>query len=259
MKKVAGFLLSVFLLSSQVCAKDLRFAQITDVRYLKGSDNSALEKVVNDINKQKDISFVVFTGDNIARPNPDDLKGFMSEIRKLKAPYYIVIGDKDVNKRKNLSKKQYLNLTHKYGRKFKQETPNYIFEKSGVIFIVADGSKDVVPLPSGYYRDNVLEWIDANLDLYSKKNIVILQHFPLIPPAQKEGYYTYKADEYLKILQAHNNVKAVIAGHFGVNKEDSVDGIMHISTAPLPNYRIIDIIDCETKNPSIWAQVKSVK
>lgn len=259
MKKLLSVLICVILFSTQVCAQDLRFVQVTDVRYSKTSDNNVLAKLVNDINKQKDINFVVFTGDNISHPSNDDLKAFMSEIKKLKIPYYLVIGDKDVNKRKDMSKKQYLQKAHKYGRKFKQFSPNYVFEKSGVVFLVVDGSKDVIPSSIGYYKDNVLEWVDANLDLYSDRNVIILQHFPIIPPAEKESHYTYKADSYIDMLQKHSNVKAVVSGHFGVNKEQPVNGIMHISTAPLPFYRVIDILDCDTKDPSIWAQVKEVK
>ena len=60
----------------------------------------------------------------------------------------------------------------------------------------------------------------------------------------------------MKLLAAHKNVKAVISGHFGVNKEEKVKGIMHISTAPLPEYRIIDIMDYDTPNPTIWAELK---
>lgn len=63
----------------------------------------------------------------------------------------------------------------------------------------------------------------------------------------------------MKVLAKHKNVKAVIAGHFGVNNEQKVNGILHISTAPAPFYRIIDIMDYETPNPTIWAQLKEVK
>ena len=58
------------------------------------------------------------------------------------------------------------------------------------------------------------------------------------------------------MLSKHKNVKAVISGHFGVNKEQIIDGVNHISTAPAPAYRIIDIIDYDTKTPIIWSEVR---
>ncbi|MBR6127118.1 hypothetical protein IKQ21_05480, partial [bacterium] len=109
------------------------------------------------------------------------------------------------------------------------------------------------------YKDDVLEWLDAHLVLYSEKPVVILQHFPVVPPAKRETYYTFKSDKYLEVLSKHKNVKAVVAGHFGVNNEQTVNDVVHISTAPLPYYRIIDIIDYDNDNMTIWAEVKEIK
>ena len=60
----------------------------------------------------------------------------------------------------------------------------------------------------------------------------------------------------MKLLSEHSNVKAVIAGHFNTNKEDIVEGILHISTKNAPNYRVIDILDYETENPTFWSTIK---
>ena len=84
------------------------------------------------------------------------------------------------------------------------------------------------------------------------KKVVILQHYPLIPPAKKEARYTYKADEYLKLLSEHENVKAVISGHFDTNKEQVYGNILHISTKNAPTYRVIDILDYDTPEPTFW-------
>ena len=240
-------------------AKDLRFVQITDTRFSASAENDALTKVIKDINKQKNVKFVVFTGDNIEKPSPDELLAFLDEAKKLNCPFYIVIGDKDVNKLKHLSKLDYTKLLKKHIKKYKPETPNYTFEKDGVIFIVADGAKDVIPGTNGYYKDDVLLWLDTELTKYPEKNVIILQHFPLIPPAEKETYYTFKPENYLKVLAKHNNVKAIISGHFGVNSQKNFNGVEHITTAGLPYYRIIDIMDSETSNPTIWAQLKKAE
>ena len=70
---------------------------------------------------------------------------------------------------------------------------------------------------------------------------------------------TFKPEKYLEILNGHKNIKAVISGHYGVNKEQTVNGIVHISTAPAPNYRIIDVMNCDTDNSEIWAEVKEAE
>ena len=258
-QKFFSLLFVSLLFCTTALAKDLRFVQITDVRYSKQNNSETLKKVVADVNKQKDVDFVVFTGDNIDRPDIQNLKDFISVAKKLNKPYYVLIGDKDVNKHKDLSKKDYQKILKKKVGACKTKDVNYTFEKEGVVFFVVDGAKDVIPSTNGYFKDDVVEWVDANLDLYPNKNVVILQHFPLIPPEENENYVTFKPQKYLEILQKHNNVKAIVSGHFGVNKEQTVDGITHISTAPAPCYRIIDILDCTSKNPSIWAEVVEVK
>ena len=259
MKKFFSLFMVYLVLTTTAFAKDLRFVQITDVRYSKTNNAETLSKVIQDINKQKDIDFVVFTGDNIDRPDVEYLKDFLSEAKKLHKPFYVCIGDKDVNKHKDLSKKDYQKILRKKVRSIKAKETNYIFEKNGVVFFVVDGAKDVIPGTNGYYKDDVVEWVDANLDLYNNKNIVILQHFPLLAPEDNEGYATFKPQKYIEALEKHTNVKAVITGHFGVNKEETVNGITHITTAPAPYYRIIDIIDCDSKNPSLWAELIEVK
>lgn len=247
------------LFSANVMAHDIRFAQVTDVRYTKSDRNPVLTRIVKDINKLNNVDFVVFTGDNIQKPKVDDLKAFQKEVKKLKKPFYIVIGDKDVNKHKDLSKKEYAKIMKKHLYIDKNGSINYIFEKNGVAFFVVDGAKDVIPSTNGYFKDDTVDWVNTNLDAYSKKNVIIFEHFPIIPPEENESYMTLKPEKYLEVLKNHKNVKAVITGHFGVNKEQVIDGITHITTAPAPNYRIIDIMDCTSSEPSIWAEVREAE
>lgn len=258
MKRILSLFLTSLFLVSAVQAKDLRFAQISDIRYSE-SNSETLKAVINDINNTKNVKFTVFTGDNINKPSVSELESFLKEAKRLKMPFYIVLGDKDVNKLKHLSKAEYIEIIKKNVRKYKPETPNYTFEKDGVIFIVADGSKDVIPSTNGYYRDDVLTILDTELSKYPDKNVIILQHFPVIPPSNKESHYTFKAENYIDVLKKHNNVRAIISGHFGVNSEQNNNGIVHISTAATPYYRIIDILDCDTPNPTIWAQLNEAR
>ena len=236
-----------------------RFIQADGV-FLNSYDEDSVanfEKLISNINSEKNVSFTIFTGNNIAKPDPANLKCFLKKANKLKMPYYVVLGQKDVNKKKFLGKADYVKILRKKNsamRKFK--TPNYVFVKNGLVFIVADGSKEVIPMSNGYYRPDVLDWVNQKLDKYKNKNVVILQHYPLVPPCEKEQYYTFKADEYLKMLSEHKNVKAVISGHFGVNNEQEVDGIMHISTKNAPAYRIIDITDYDSDHPIFWSTIK---
>ncbi len=259
MKKFLSLFFILITFMAAASAKDFRFVQISDTRFSNNADNSQFKEIIKDINRQKDVQFVIFTGDNIAQPSAETLKAFLGEAKKLKVPFYIVIGDKDVNKLKHLSKADYIKIVKKNVKKYKPEKTNYVFENDNLIFIVADGAKEVIPGTNGYYKYDVLNWLDIELTAHAGQNVFIFQHFPIIPPSEKESYYTFKPENYLEILSRHKNVKAVISGHFDVNSERNVNGITHITTASVPYYRIIDIMDYETENPVIWAQIKQVQ
>lgn len=256
MKRLLYLLVFLLITNLSVFSADMRFIQVDGALY--STDNAKkFESLINKINKEKDVSFIVFTGNNIARPREEELKAFIKSAKKLNKPFYVVLGQKDVNRQKKLSKDKYVKILRRHIKShIRIASPNYKFTKKGVTFIVADGSKEVLQTSNGYYRDNVLEYVEKQLQTTKSKNVVILQHYPLIPPAQKETHYTYKADEYLKMLSNYKNVKAIISGHFGVNNEQLYNGILHIATKNAPTYRIIDILDYDTDNPTFWSIIK---
>lgn len=256
MNKFLSLLIALLITTISAFSADMRFIQVDGVFFHSASADK-FESLIDKINNEKNVEFVVFTGNNIAKPEKSELENFLKIAKKLKAPSYIILGQKDVNKQKGLGKKEYMETVRKNLRTHRKIfEPNYVFKKKNLVFIVADGSKEVIPTPIGYYKENVILWLDEQLDDYVNKNVIILQHYPIVPPAQKETHYTYKADEYLRLLSEHKNVKAIIAGHFGVNKEEIVDGILHVSTKNAPNYRVIDILDYETETPTFWSTIK---
>ncbi len=73
MKKILSLLcICLFMLLSAVkaSAENIKFVQITDVHLSVESEYSqkVLKSAIDDINKQENIAFVVFTGDNINSP-----------------------------------------------------------------------------------------------------------------------------------------------------------------------------------------------
>ena len=259
MRKFLITALTLLFSLSGVFASNMRFIQVDGV--MLDSSNSESVQTFSDtltkIKKEKDVSFVVFTGNNISKPSKENLTKFLKMANKLNVPYYVVLGQKDVNKQKHFGKAEYIKLVRKKNFSQKRDKqPYYVFTKHNFIFIVADGSKEVIPTTNGYYKSDVTTWIDNKLTQYNDKNIVIFQHYPLIPPSKKESYYTFKADEYLEMLSGHKNVKAIFAGHFGVNNEQEVNGIIHFATENAPAYRVVDIIDSDTENPTFWSSIK---
>jgi predicted phosphodiesterase len=267
MKKFLLLILGLFFsLSSTAFAENIKFAQVADVHLTAESSYSTkvLQDVVTDINNQEGISFVVFTGDNINNPKEENLKTFVKIVKKLKVPYYVALGNHDVYKSGGLSKVRYFEVLRENNLLFPQRKPNYVFKKNDFVFIIVDGAKEVVPGSVGYYRKDTLEWLDKELTKYSNKNVVIFQHFPVEYPEGVESslktHKTYKVEIYQELLTKHNNVLAVVSGHFHVNSENMKNGVYHIASPSLltmPNsYKIIDIVTTKEFSPIIYTQLR---
>ena len=246
-------------------AKDIKFIQLTDTHYALNNNYSKeiLEKAIEQINKEKDVSFVIFTGDNINRPRQEDLISFVREANKLNVPYYLAFGDHDVYKHGGLSKLNYISVVKDNNFLYKPKDINYVIKKNGFVFLVVDGAKEVIPGSIGYYKDSTIDWVDEQLTKYKKKPVIILQHFPLIAPKEHNTHKVYKPEKYLEILEKHNNVIAIVSGHYHVNGEKMENGIYHISTPSLlvePNcYKVIDIVTTPGFSPMIYTELKPVE
>lgn len=250
-------------------AENIKFVQVTDAHMAKNSEYSqkVLKATIDDINKQSDISFVVFTGDNINYAEEEDLKIFADIVKKLNIPYYIVIGNHDVYKTNGMSKTRYLQILRESNRFIRQKEPNYKFSKKGFVFLIVDGAKEVIPGPAGYFKKDTLAWLDKTLTKNKRKTVVIFQHFPIEYPEGASGrlktHKTYKVENYKDIVEKHDNILAIVSGHLHTNGENMKNGIYHISTPSLlamPNsYKIIDIVTMKDFSPIIYTQLRDVK
>lgn len=259
-------LVSVLSFSAEAFAENIKFIQVTDSHLSVDSEYSqkVLKSAVEDINNQQDVSFVVFTGDNINNPTEDNLRAFVEIVSKLKVPYYVVLGNHDVYKSKNMSKQRYYEILRERHIFYPQRKPNYAFKKNDFVFLVVDGAKEVIPGAVGYYRNDTLEWLDKQLTKNADKSVVILQHFPVEYPEGSETrlktHKTYRVEDYREILEKHHNVLAVVSGHFHVNCETMKDGVYHISTPSLIGlpqaYKIIDIVTTKEFSPIIYTQLR---
>lgn len=270
LKSVFLFIIYVFLLTPVAFAKNVKFVQITDSHFSTASgeytqrevENSQkfLEDSIKDINTIKGIDFVAFTGDNIDTANAKDLKLFLKIADKLNVPYYIVIGNHEVFKSQKFTKTDYLDIVNKHSKAFKTNSPNYVFQKNGITFLVVDGAKEVIPGPSGYYKKDTLKWLDKKLTQFKNETVVILQHFPIVEPYYNRSHTTYNIKDYEDILKKHNNVIAIFSGHYHSNAENKKDGIYHVSSPSLVeaphNYKVVEIIVKDKKDYQIYTQLR---
>ena len=262
---IIGFLI----FEPKAFAENIKFVQVTDAHMSKNYvySQKVLKATVDDINKQHDVSFVVFTGDNINYAEEEDLKIFADIVKNLNVPYYIVIGNHDVYKANGMSKIHYLQILRDSNRFIRQKEPNYKFAKKGFVFLIVDGAKEVIPGPAGYFKKNTLAWLDKTLGKNKNKTVIIFQHFPVEYPDGASGrlktHKTYKVEDYNDVIDKHDNILAIISGHLHTNGENMKNGIYHISSPSLlampHSYKIIDIVTTKDFSPIIYTQLRDVE
>ncbi len=264
-KNIILTILSILLLQNTVFANVIKFAQVTDSHFIAKNEyrTEVLQETINSINKEKDISFVVFTGDNLDSPKEQYLPDFVKIINKLNVPYYIVIGNHDVFKQNGLSKAHYLEIIKDYNYFYKYKEPNYVFKQNGFVFIVLDGAKEVIPGSNGFYKENTLSWLDKQLKKYKNDPVIIFQHFPIVMTKERPTHTVYQKDKYLDILDKHDNVISIIAGHLHINDEVMRNGVYHITSPTLlstpPVYKIITVSTTKGFSPMIYTELKEVE
>lgn len=266
-KLLLTLMLVILCFGQGVSARDIKFIQISDSHFSSingaGYSQGVLEKTIKDINTIPDVDFVVFTGDNIDTANSTDLIKFLKIANHLKYPYYVVIGNHEVFKSQHFDKKDYMKIVKKYSKNCRSKSANYVFKKKGVVFLVVDGAKEVIPGPAGYYKKDTLKWLNKKLTKYEKDNVIIFQHFPIVPPYYNRTHSTYEVEKYQDLLKKHSNVVGIFSGHYHANGEIQQDGIYHVSTpsllAPPNNYKVIDVSIKGKKDCQIYTQLRKAE
>ncbi len=228
MKKLFYIVFLFLFFTSVALGREVKFIHITDIN-LNVNNAYKLQDTIKEINSYSNIDFVVFGGNNISKTNIDNFNTFLYLLKRVKKRCYVLLGSSDVLSSSGIDKKYYLKRVKRARFLAHPNKPNYVFKKKGVVFVAMDGSKEFFQSSNGYYTKKELVWLDKILDKYKNKNVVILQHFPILPSKSK-WLETAKVENYLEVLKKHNNVKVIVSGHFGDDYEIKTGDIYHIIT-----------------------------
>jgi len=151
------------------------------------------------------------------------------------APYYLVMGDKDVHKISGLSKTEYLDIVSSKNKYQKNKDASYSFAVTkDIVAIVLDGVSSGMPSTHGVFTKKTLQWLDTTLENNKNKKVVIFQHVPYVEPFDKPSYSMLDKQEYIAVLNRHRNILLVVSGHYGqsyVVKDEK--GVYHVSVPAL--------------------------
>lgn len=262
MKKI--LLVLVFLLSANISLADsLIFAQITDVHlpdkikqpiikrdYTHSEDN--LRCAIRSINDNSTIQYVFFTGDLVDRSYKELYEKFFDIANYLNKPYYVCLGNHDINSPMGLNKTESLKIIQKLSR-YHQYYPNYCVElNNDFLAVMLDGTNDYVPDTRGYFNKNTIQWLDNVLEENKDKKVIIFQHFPIVEPSDGNLYAKLhrvrNKHKLISTIKKYGNVIMVVSGHYHQSGEFEKYGMKHFSTPALfltPSYYRIIKIDYE--------------
>lgn len=221
-----------------VFAKNIAFTVISDT-YLnvdkkENKMTPSIRKLLQAVEQANaDTSnFIVFLGNNINSADRINLAMFSKIINKAQKPVYTVVGNKDVNKSRGIIKKEYYRILNKFSANKIKSLPCYQ-RYDDLILIFLAGVNEAVPSNKGYYKTAELDFLDKTLTKFANKKVIIFQHFPVVPPKADNEKATIKADKYLKVLDSHKNVLAVVSGHYNMENVIERNGVTHISVGSL--------------------------
>lgn len=250
-------LLFFFTLANSCFAKEITFAQISDIHY--STDKLDMKKYLYFLKlslSKEAPNFVVFLGDNVDKSNEKDIISFMNEISSIEMPYYVALGNHDAYTVSGVDKQRYIDIVQAFNRNQKYNKSYYYFKPNkDIICAVLDVSFNFSPSKHGYMYDEQVEWVDKLLSENPNKLFIIFQHVPIVPPRKEYDRSLLDTEKYAAVLKKHSNIIILSAGHYHVESvKNDENGIMHICAPPfkyLPaSYQLIKVIYGENQQKS---------
>lgn len=259
MKKFVLTLLISTFFCNITFAENLSFIHITDVHTPKSDvrtyegrsfeyAETNFKTAINQINKTN-TNYVFFTGDSVDQAFEEVFDKFFSYTNDLNKPYFIALGNHDVNTPNGFTKAETL-IYLKNKTRYKQDNANYYVELNDkFLAVMLDGTNDTKIDSRGHFKKKTLKWFEGIINQHPDKYILVFQHFPIVEPAKDNSYFhkhtTKHKRPYIKLLKKYPSIILVSSGHYHVTGEFEKYGCKHFSTPALflkdAYYRIVNI------------------
>lgn len=209
--------------------KLFRYAQVSDTHVGGATGADDLRATVQDLNRQNDIDFVLFTGDITEFGALSELRLARQILDSLTLPWYIVPGNHDSNWSESGA--------NDFRRVFGGET--FFFKHKGFQFMGTVSGPNMRMSPGQIPRENLV-WMDSVFAANLNDPLIFINHYPL-----DNGLNNwYEAIDRIK----KRNVLFAMCGHGHANKRydwDGITGVMGRSNLrakeEMGAYNLIDI------------------
>jgi 3',5'-cyclic AMP phosphodiesterase CpdA len=219
MRKIP-ILIFLFILQIQFAvfaAKPFRFALFSDMHIsdLKPQNTLDLRLAIKDVNKLREIEFVIVSGDVSDLGDLHSLQQVKTMLDSLKMPYYITSGNHDI-KQNTSGNSNFINVFGKDKFSFVAHNNHFIGFPTGPV-----RGKNI-----GHIDSLNIEFVKSELKKQPASPTFVITHYPLL-----EGDVNNRAA--LTAIMLKYPVKAVLCGHYHRNvflNFDGIPGIVNRST-----------------------------
>ncbi len=227
----------------------LKFVQLSDSHITLTREDTSfkalskskplLEDAINQINKEKDLDFVLQTGDTIDKANEPDIMIYMSMMNQLRYPWYVAFGNHDFSfpNGGKVTKDYYVRLLNSHNKYFNFDNTYYSFKpKRGFKVIVLDAVDNSKITGNGIFSKEQLKWLDKEIKSAKKDTILIFLHHPIIEPYPSSHHKILNTDEFYAVIDKYKNPIGIFSGHYHATKITKERNIVHVSTPALVTY-----------------------
>jgi len=240
----------------------LRFIQLSDVHFLENGSNTTfkmigesprlLDDAVEQINEQKNLDFVMITGDLIDKSFEKELTAVLPHIEKINYPWYFAFGNHDRCVGGYLTTEVYMDMLKKVNPDYKFKNPYYAFTpKKGYKVIVLDDIITDEITSQGYIDKTQKEWLKKELDKSKKDTVLIFMHVPLIEPFASPNHRLRNASQIIALIEGYKNPIGVFQGHYHAAKVVQHNNVLYVNTPALVSYpnafRMINVTNYRDK------------
>lgn len=209
MKKI--FLLVVFVVLTffQLKAQNApwKFAHVSDTHVGNPTAIEDLRRTVKDINNNRELEFVIISGDITEFGADQELRTAKAILDSLNKPWYIIPGNHDMN------------WSESGGNNFKTifGSETFAVKRHGYLFLGTNCGPNMRMSPGQVPRENIV-WLDSVLKVTPKETrLIFVNHYP--QDSSLNNWY-----DILDRLKTHN-IELVICGHGHSNHHLNFEGI----------------------------------
>ena len=234
----------------------IKFVQLSDIHYSTQREDTSykllsktkplLQDAISQINSEKNINFVMITGDGIDKPLKESLFALTDLLNTLNYPWYFALGNHDTTTDGYLTKTKFLEILKEKNQNYKFDSTYYTFKpKAGFRVIVMDGAKNKGFTSNGIIPEEELCWLDDILSKSKNDVVLIVLHFPLLTPYDSPNHKILNDKEFKAIIEKYKMPIAIFSGHYHMAKITKRGNILHVSSPTLAGYpnafRIVNV------------------